>query len=375
MGGGVLSCAATAQHGPAPTWFVEFGTPEDDWATGVAPDGAGGVFVAGDTGGDLGGPSAGADDAFIARYTAQGDRLWVTQLGTVTAEWDAIVAADGGGGAFASGRTWGSFLGMPRVDDTDIWLARFDAAGGMLWLTEFGTKWDDASRALEPDGAGGVFLAGGAESPLAPAGTAVGAFVSRHDSGGRQVWATQFGVTAGDLANAICDDGSGGVFVAGQTDGDLVGSSAGRADAFLAKMAGNGELLWVRQFGTEQMDEAHGVASDGAGGAFVAGHTSGDSGRAVAALRGSVPRAIRRRRGSTLDHPVRYDRLGSPSCSRKRWRWWGALDGSDRRRPWRRALGLDRRVPRALQAGQEHRVDHAVRHARRARRRDRDRTG
>ncbi|TVR97546.1 MAG: hypothetical protein EA416_00540, partial [Trueperaceae bacterium] len=46
-------------------WTRQFGTSDEDFATGVATDADGNVYVAGSTAGELDGPSAGGLDAFI----------------------------------------------------------------------------------------------------------------------------------------------------------------------------------------------------------------------------------------------------------------------------------------------------------------------
>jgi len=65
-------------------------------------------------------------------------------------------------------------------------------------------------------------------------------------------------------------------YVAGHTLGGLDGNtSAGGDDLFLVKYDTNGNKLWTRQLGTSSLDGAYGVAVDGSGNAYVAGHTLG----------------------------------------------------------------------------------------------------
>jgi hypothetical protein len=42
----------------------------------VSADGLGSVYIAGQTGGSLGGLNAGLDDAFLSKYAANGNLLW-----------------------------------------------------------------------------------------------------------------------------------------------------------------------------------------------------------------------------------------------------------------------------------------------------------
>jgi hypothetical protein len=63
-----LNLAASPARGQAQYWIRQLGTNQGDVAQAVAPDGAGGAFVAGRTLGNLGGPNAGNDDAWLARW-------------------------------------------------------------------------------------------------------------------------------------------------------------------------------------------------------------------------------------------------------------------------------------------------------------------
>ena len=100
-------------------WISQFGSSENDYALALAPAGAGGVMVAGYTHGSLGGPNAGGRDVFLARYP-----LWNRQFGTSSDDVAYALAPDGAGGVMVAGYTGGS-LGGPNADRNDAFLARF----------------------------------------------------------------------------------------------------------------------------------------------------------------------------------------------------------------------------------------------------------
>jgi len=109
-------------------WIRQFGTSEWDDAGGVAVDGAGGVYIAGYTSGSLGGLSAGNHDALLVKYDASGALQWTRQLGTSGIDYAYGVAGDGAGGVYISGDTQGS-LGGPKVGGVwDAFVAKFEAA-------------------------------------------------------------------------------------------------------------------------------------------------------------------------------------------------------------------------------------------------------
>ena len=259
-------------------WIRQFGTSASEGAGALAPDGAGGVFVAGWTRGDLGGPSAGESDIFLARYDSEGDRLWIRQFGTSSTDGANALAPDGAGGVMVAGFTHGS-LGGPRAGGMDAWIARYDGAGNRLWIRQFGTSGDERASALAPDGAGGVMVAGRTIGSLGgPWAGGNDAFLARYDGAGNRLWLRQFGTSESDVASALAPDGAGGVMVAGRTHGSLGGPNAGFRDAFLARYDSEGDRVWIRQFGTSNFEMANALAPDAAGGVLVAGWTDGSLG-------------------------------------------------------------------------------------------------
>jgi hypothetical protein len=271
-----ITAAAAAQ--PDPLWIQQVGTPDRDEAWALAPDGAGGVFVAGFTQGDLGGPNAGYWDVLVARYDAEGDPIWAEQFGDFDTDWARGLASDGVGGVYVAGITNGS-VGGPNLGGDDVFLARYDSAGRQIWITQFGTSNSDGAGPLAMDGVGGVFVAGYTAGSLGgPNAGMYDAFVARYDSEGNQVWIKQFGTYWDEYSRALTSDGAGGVFVIGGTEGPLGGLYVGQLDVFVAHYDSAGNPTWIKQFGTKGWDEPYGSAPDGAGGVYVVGNTGGNLG-------------------------------------------------------------------------------------------------
>jgi Beta-propeller repeat len=269
------------------TWVRQFGTVQDNWATGLASDGAGGVIVVGATDDNLGGPNAGETDAFVARYDGTGSRVWIKQFGTSEYEEATAVVPDGAGGAYIGGNVWYANLGGPNAGREDAYLAHYDAAGNRIWIRQFGTSGVDRILALAVDGNGGLFASGRSGGILGGPNSGVGdAFVSHYNAAGVRSWVRQFGTRLSTFANALAPDGDGGVIVAGSARGNLGGTNPnlGIDDVFLANYNSIGLKIWIRQFGTSSWDIALAAASDGSGGVVVAGRTGGDLGGPIAGI-------------------------------------------------------------------------------------------
>jgi hypothetical protein len=123
-------------------------------------------------------------------------------------------------------------------------LAHYDNAGNQLWIRQLGTAADDIAYAAASDGAGGVILTGLTSGRLGgPSAGIFDAFLARYDGSGNQLAIRQFGTNGSERANAAAPDGSGGVYVAGRTDGSLGGPISGFYDAWVARYDGSTPAL------------------------------------------------------------------------------------------------------------------------------------
>jgi len=90
---------------------------------------------------------------------------------------------------------------------------------------------------------------------------------------GDHLWTRQFGTSQEDWVRGVAAHPLG-VYAAGVTEGSLQGANKGWSDGFVRKYGRGGKLLWTRQFGTPQEDWVLGVAVH-ATGVYAAGYTWG----------------------------------------------------------------------------------------------------
>lgn len=258
-------------------WIRQLGSAADDYANAVSADRHGSVFIAGDTGGNLGGPNPNDRRTFLTRYDAAGGLVWTRQFGT-TYTLGTGVAADGLGSVYVSGFTAGN-LGGSSAGGEDAFLVKYDDLGNHVWTSQFGTTAVDRGTSVSADGLGNIYLAGSTSGNLggSNAGTS-DIFVSKYNSAGSRLWTRQLGTSGAEEGYGAATDGFGNVFVAGYTTGSLAGTNAGSLDAVLIKYQADGTLLWKRQLGSAGDDIANSVAADAAGNVYIAGYTSGNLG-------------------------------------------------------------------------------------------------
>jgi hypothetical protein len=199
----LVALPAAAQQ---PIWSARFGTAGDDRAAALA-GAPSGFYLGGGTTGDMAGPNAGGTDAWLARLERGGSRVWTRQLGSATEDTLAALAPDGVGGVYAAGSTAGS-LAAPNAGLHDAWIARFTANGDLLWLYQLGTAEDEFAQCMASDGTSG-FIVGGS---VLVNSTTVRAWFSRYNAAGQRAWTAE---RPGSLGQALLPDEAGGAIAAG----------------------------------------------------------------------------------------------------------------------------------------------------------------
>ena len=281
-------------------WAAAAGGPGTDVGSAIAVDAAGNSVVAGHfTGTARFGTntltSAGQTDIFLARYNPAGQVLWARRAGGPGFDAAKGIALDASGNLYLTGAYEGvADFGSTSLTNTtvssfsDIFLARYDAAGNLTWARGAGVEFaHDEGTAVAVDGAGNVLVAGRsvletfAGVPVANAGRIL---VAKFTSAGSEVWAWKAGSYSGgnqDTATGVAADGAGNVYVTGTFQSPLAAfdggtlTNRGNADLFLAKLNSAGALQWARQAGGAGEDTASGVAVLADGTVYVAGATGG----------------------------------------------------------------------------------------------------
>ncbi|HUG68126.1 MAG TPA: SBBP repeat-containing protein [Pirellulaceae bacterium] len=267
--GGVDAFVFKLDHAGAVVWSEQFGTSASDQGFGVAAD-ANGVYLVGSTQGAFPGETLGGySDAFLAKLTLDGDLLSVEQFGTLVGSSEFASSVDSDGNVYMAGLTSNGAMG-----DNDAYVAKYDSAGNLLWLTQLGTDQYENLEGLALYN-GDVYVSGITEGVFPGEVSAGGsdALVVKLNSSGVVQWARQFGTASYDWANELAVDATG-IYVTGLTGGALPGqTNQGSSDAFLAKLDLNGSLQWTRQLGSSSWEYTDGVIVD-ATGVYIAGDTS-----------------------------------------------------------------------------------------------------
>lgn len=299
------------------------GSTGNEYAYGIAVDGAGNAYVEGYTNSDdfparnaYQSVRGGNFDAFVTRLNtnASGDAslVYSTYLGGTNADYGGGtgfanfghgVATDGAGNVYATGSTFSDNFPsrngyQPRRDTTansDTWVARLNtnALGdaSLLYASFLGGNNGDAGYDIALDQANNVYILGESSSNNFPLRSSMGActtngqpFVAKFNmaaSGDASlVYSTCFGSTVAASATALGVSKSGEATILGYSAANtwpLVNgmmSWRGAQDVVLAKLntTGNG-LIYSTYLGGSSNDSGRGLALDDNGYVYVTGLT------------------------------------------------------------------------------------------------------
>lgn len=289
----------------------------------IATDASGGAVVAGsfagriDFGGgelvsagepnDAGVPSGGcatgttdcAADALVVAFDANGAHRYSRRFGASGADVAYAIATDAAGNAYVAGSFEGTVSfgaeSLTALGKSDIFVAKLDPSGDVVFAKRFGGVEDDAALAIAVDATGGIVI-GGRYAGLAvfaqTGGSSIGlqankgpydGFVAKLDAQGNTVWATKLSSERGMVSGvAVAPDGH--VVIAGQFRTEMnLGALGGQKgvyieDAFVASLGADGAAAWAKVYGGTGQEQAAAIAVDDEGLLHVTGRNGSPSG-------------------------------------------------------------------------------------------------
>jgi hypothetical protein len=219
-----------------------------------------GVYVCGWTYGSLPGQTGSGADAFIVKYSLDGEMIWLHQF-TCSPGVTCYQITGDESGLYISGLTPGTFPGETNSGAADAFVVKYNRDGNQLWVKQFGTTGDEYPTGISAN-ASGVYVSGyttGAFPGYTKTGTR-NIFVAKLNKDGEKLWVTQIGSVPRPGQTAPTSDYSYYIstvssyaYVSGYTNGVLPGQTTnGNTDAFLIKLLVN--IPPVADCGDAQLD-------------------------------------------------------------------------------------------------------------------------
>lgn len=291
--GGTDIFLATFTSGGIPLWANKIGAADYDYVQKVITDASGNLIMTGYFYGDTQiGPdhytSYGSQDIFIAMFSQEGAFLWSRRAGGQSADYVTGLAIDAAQNIVITGYYYNSLnfgdTSLISSGSSDIFTAKFNPGGDLLWTNSAGGSSSDQSRSVSCDTEDNILISGSFYYDITLGDTTlstlnpVGVVIARYLPNGQLDRAIQLDGTYLSAENYIIADQDGGFYLAGNFSESIhFGCHTFEAgefnqDIYLAKYGNACENLWARQAYSASSDQVTGINIDLNNNVYITGH-------------------------------------------------------------------------------------------------------
>lgn len=279
-------------------WAYEAGGLGLDVGRAVCTDPDGNVIMVGSysgiaTFGDTVLVGLGGPDAFIAKFTPDGQQLWMQTVRGPAEDLARGVTTDPQGNIYVTGHFTNRAYFILTDTDTleliseggkDVFIARYTPDGELVWAERAGGPDDDTGTDIVWHHSGRLLVSGGFQGRATFANVSMlslgltDAFLLCMNGNGVSQWVRNAGGPQHDVAASVTfDPVSNLIYITGDYFGTALFSgtviyAAGSSDIFLACYDLQGSFQWVVTHGGHNLDVATKVSCDHQGHVYVAGH-------------------------------------------------------------------------------------------------------
>lgn len=290
----LFSASVFSQNPLQKQWDKTLGGTNNEALKKIIPTQDGGFLLTGFSNSGIGGDKTQPDvyewDYWMVKTDAAGNKLWDKTFGGLAAEYlTAAQQANDGSyivGGFSYSET-GADKTQPNQGANDFWIIKTDAQGNKLWDKDFGGTEKDFLYSISLTNDGGYILGGGSLSGMTGDKSEVNRdstnstedyWMVKIDANGNKEWDKTFGGTETDELHSVKQTPDGGYLLAGMSNSRLSGdkteaSWSGSYDYWVVKTDALGNKLWDHVFGGTQGDYLFDMNITADGGAVLGGYS------------------------------------------------------------------------------------------------------
>jgi hypothetical protein len=235
--------------------------------------------------------NAGLRDYWIAKLDASGNLTWQNSFGYSGLDSGISMVQTNDNGYMlvgvldvtASGGEGNSRNSSERHAGGDYWAIKLNDGGQKEWSRYYGGFFTDTPSDVIQTQDNGFIIVGTSDSEDVDISNNKGTYdfwVLKIDSSGTILWEKNFGGTEIDEAESIVASGDGNFIIAGETrsmDVD-VSQNNGAADVWIIKISHSGELIWEKNFGGSSFDVSRSVRKTQDNGFLISGSSRSSDG-------------------------------------------------------------------------------------------------
>ncbi|MCW5909000.1 MAG: T9SS type A sorting domain-containing protein [Chitinophagales bacterium] len=230
-------------------------------------------------------------DVVLAKYDAAGNLQWVKTAGGKRNDQGNTLKYRNGFlyvGGFFEDTAWFENTMVISKGEADAFVAKYDANGNLIWLTVGGGTELDFISSVDVDANGNVYACGTFEKTmtidtfqLTTTNIYSESFICKLNASGKVQWTKATKGNNINLLTGIAVSASNDVFVTGFFGGmfsinnQTMYSNSPSYDVLLARLDNNGNLQWIKTAGSNYEDAATAIAVDGEGNPVITGYFAG----------------------------------------------------------------------------------------------------
>ncbi|MCH2043144.1 MAG: T9SS type A sorting domain-containing protein [Saprospiraceae bacterium] len=213
---------------------------------------------------------------------AQLELDWFRSQGGILLDNSADLATDSANDTYVVGFFQDTMDTLTSVGDKDMFLAKYNESGQLLWQKSWGNSGDDRLNTV-CTAEGGIYIAGQfsgtlimGEDTLQTVGE-TDVLCAKLDFDGNVLWAVALGGTGMDAANMIALDAQSNIAITGYFEDSIqfeqeIYTCRGFRDAFLIQLDSTGQVIWSSTFGGPFLDEGTALVYDDLGNLYCSGY-------------------------------------------------------------------------------------------------------
>lgn len=224
-------------------------------------------------------------DYFLMRFDAEDNLIWSKTYGGSDDDRgaDIISTSDGGFLLFGSSKSTDGNASS-NAGNQDLWAIKIDRDGGVIWEKSFGFSGPDVGYSVIQTSDNGYLITGELDV-TSSGGQGNSKIAKRHAGGdfwaikltssGDKEWTRYFGGSFTETPFAVIQTSDNAYIIAGSSDSKDVDikNNIGTYDFWVIKIAIDGSLIWERNFGGTEIDEARGITNTNDGNILIVGDT------------------------------------------------------------------------------------------------------
>jgi hypothetical protein len=206
-------------------------------------------------------------NVILAKFDTNGNLLWAQSSNGNACDTANAVSVDATGNYYVTGSYSSSNFSLGTYTITNatstemVFVAKIDPSGNIMWLRNGVSSFSGKSwgNSIAADAAGNCMITGdysgtltlGTYTLVASAGTQ-NVFYAKYDTNGNVIWANTSGGSSKDNGTSVCTDVSGNYYLTGNYKSPVLSlgtftlGNSGLYSMFVAKLDGNGNVLWAQ---------------------------------------------------------------------------------------------------------------------------------